>query len=253
MTIARDWNGAAYDRISAPMEAMGLAVLDRLELRGDETVLDAGCGSGRVTAALIERLPRGRVIGVDGAPSMVAAARERLGERPGLQLVAADLCELDPGLGPVDAVFSTATFHWISDHERLFRRLRAVLVGGGHLVAQCGGEGNIAVVHAAAAAAGSAAPFAEHLAGWQGPWRFATPQATQDLLAQAGFSDARCWLEDWPVTPPDPATWLREIILGAHLEQLPPALHEAFVANVLERLPRPVVVPYVRLNIDAHV
>ena len=178
MTIARDWNGAEYDRISAPMEAMGLAVLDRLELRGDEAVLDAGCGSGRVTAALLDRLPSGRVVGVDGAASMIAAARERLGERDDLTLIAGDLCELDPTLGPVDAVLSTATFHWIADHARLFARLRGVLRDGGRLVAQCGGEGNIAVVHAAAADAGAQEPFAPYLAGWEGPWRFAGPAET---------------------------------------------------------------------------
>jgi Methyltransferase domain len=74
MTV-REWDGSLYDRISGPMEAMGLAVLDRLPLTGGETVIDAGCGSGRVTEALIERLPRGRVVAVDASPSMVRAAR----------------------------------------------------------------------------------------------------------------------------------------------------------------------------------
>src|ERR1700691_5725599 len=80
MPEVRQWDGQTYDRISGPMQALGLAVLDRLSLRGDETVLDAGCGSGRITQALIERLPRGRVIAVDASASMVASARERLSE-----------------------------------------------------------------------------------------------------------------------------------------------------------------------------
>ena len=251
MSIARDWNGAAYDRISGPMEAMGLAVLERLELSGDETVLDAGCGSGRVTAALLERMPRGRVIGVDGAPSMIEAARARLGERDDLTLAVADLTELDPALGPVDAVLSTATFHWIADHARLFDRLRAVLRDGGRLVAQCGGHGNIAALHAAAADAGSEQPFAEHLAGWVGPWRFATAEETEPLLLEAGFGEARCWLEDRLVEPDDPFTWLKTINLGAHLDRLPAELQDPFVAAVLQRLQAPVTIAYVRLNIDA--
>lgn len=251
MPIARDWDGATYDRISAPMEAMGLAVLERLELRGDETVLDAGCGSGRVTEALLERLPQGRVIGVDAAPSMIDAARERLGERPGLTLLTADLTELDPALGPVDAILSTATFHWIADHARLFARLRAVLRDGGRLVAQCGGHGNIAAVHAAAAEAGAEPPFAQHFAGWVGPWRFATPGETEPLLSAAGFGRAVCSLEDRLVEPEDPFTWLKTINLGAHLDRLPPELRDPFVTAVLDRLPRPVTIAYVRLNIDA--
>lgn len=251
MTIARDWDGSTYDRISAPMERMGLAVLDRLVLEGDETVLDAGCGSGRVTAALLERLPRGRVIGVDGAPSMIEAARERLGERPDLELRVGDLTTLDLGGERVDAVLSTATFHWIADHDELFRRMRAALRDGGQFVAQCGGAGNIAVVHEAAHAVGARPPFAAHLDGWAGPWNFATPQDTEQRLRRAGFTDVRCGLQEWPVQPDDPTTYLGNIILGAHLEQLPEDLHEPFVTGVLGALPAPLTIPYVRLNIDA--
>jgi len=277
MTIARDWNGADYDRLSTPMEAMGLEVLERLPLRGDETVIDAGCGSGRVTQALLERLPRGRVIGVDGSASMIAAARERLGEDPRLRLVVADLTELDLaqhlGGTPADAILSTATFHWIGDHALLFGRLRTALRDGGRLVAQCGGAGNIAAIHAAAQAVGEEQPYAGHLAGWDGPWRFPAPAETEHLLAAAGFATARAWLEDRPVTPEDPRAYLREINLGAHLEQLPQELRDGFVEAVLGRVgfadasrqerethrvgfadpsrQGAVLIAYVRLNIDA--
>src|SRR5436305_5163708 len=80
----RDWDGATYDRIADPMTRWGASVLERLPLHGDETVLDAGCGSGRVTEQLLERLPAGRVVAVDAAPSMLVEARRRLarfGER----------------------------------------------------------------------------------------------------------------------------------------------------------------------------
>jgi trans-aconitate 2-methyltransferase len=251
MSIAREWDGATYDRVSAPMEEMGREVLGRLELRGDETVVDAGCGSGRITAALLERLPAGRVIGVDGAPSMIAAARERLGERPNLELHVADLCELDLGGVRADAILSTATFHWIKDHATLFARLRAALRDGGALVAQCGGRGNIDVVRRTADAVAAEEPFAAHLANWPGPWRYAGPEETEELLLGAGFASARCWLQERPVETDDPATYYANIILGAHLGQLPAELHEAFVAAVLARLDEPRVIPYVRLNIDA--
>src|SRR3954447_11807533 len=155
----REWDGASYDRISGVMQAMGLDVLERLELEGDEMVIDAGCGSGRVTEALIGRLPRGRVIGVDASASMIDSARERLGGRAELHV--ADLVTFDLGLR-ADAILSTATFHWIADHEALFARLRAHLRDGGHLVAQCGGRGNIATVHAAAREAMAAEPYASH-------------------------------------------------------------------------------------------
>src|SRR4051794_33026047 len=137
MPEIRSWDGAAYDRLSTPMEEMGREVMDRCELRGDETVLDAGCGSGRLTERLIDRVPDGRVIGVDVSASMIDAARKRLGADADLRV--ADLVGLDLGGETVDVVFSTATFHWIADHDALFASLRAVLRPGGRLVAQCGG------------------------------------------------------------------------------------------------------------------
>jgi trans-aconitate 2-methyltransferase len=250
MGEVRTWRGAEYDRLSTPMAAMGLEVLDRLELRGDETVVDAGCGSGRVTEVLVERLPRGRVVGVDASPSMIESARERLGDRADLRV--AELTTLDLGDERADAILSTATFHWIADHDALFAALRRALRDGGRLVAQCGGTGNIAAVHAAAEATIADEPFAVHFAGWRRPWRFAGPQDTETRLRAAGFAAARAWLEPRPVTPEDPRAYLTEINLGAHLQQLPDELRDRFVDGVLDRLGAPpTTIGYVRLNLDA--
>ena len=247
MPTPREWDGPTYDRISAPMEAMGRAVLDRLPLRGDETVLDAGCGSGRVTALLADRLPRGRVIGVDGSAGMIEAARQRLGNRA--TLFVSDLLELVLD-DPVDAVLSTATFHWIADHDGLFARLHAALKPSGRLVAQCGGAGNIAALREPVAAVTHDAPYAEHLVGFD-PWHFAGPEETAERLRRAGFTDIRTWLEDWDVHPDAPADWLRTCILGSHLDRLPPELHDPLIASVEQRVESPLRVGYVRLNIDA--
>ena len=83
-TGPREWDAETYDAVSDPQFEWGMEVLERLELRGDETALDAGCGSGRVTAELLERLPEGRVIAVDGSEAMIEKARERLGDRADL-------------------------------------------------------------------------------------------------------------------------------------------------------------------------
>jgi trans-aconitate 2-methyltransferase len=244
----REWDGASYDRISGTMEALGLRVLERLELRGDETVLDAGCGSGRITEALIERLPRGRVIAIDESRSMVAAARERLG--PDVDVRVSDLLELELQ-EPVDAILSTATFHWIADHERLFTRLRDALAAGGRLVAQCGGETNIDILRGKANQVLAHEPYAQHFRDWRPPWNYAGAAITHERLLAAGFSAAECWLEPAPREPEDPRAFLSTIVLGPHVQQLPESLREPFMDDVLAMLGEPVVVDYVRLNIDA--
>jgi trans-aconitate 2-methyltransferase len=248
MPEVRKWDGQSYDRISGPMEALGLAVLDRLALAGEETVLDAGCGSGRITEALIQRLPRGHVIAIDASASMVAAARERLG--PDADIRQADLLELELET-PLDAILSTATFHWIIDHERLFARLHAALRPGGRLLAQCGGEGNIDVLRGVAHEVLERKPYAAHFHDWQPPWHYAAPAVTRERLLAAGFTSAECWLQPAPQQPEHPREFLATIVLGPHVQKLPEELRDQFMDDVLAALGEPVVVDYVRLNIDA--
>jgi trans-aconitate 2-methyltransferase len=243
--MPRDWDARTYDRVADPMARWGATVLDRLPLAGDERVLDAGCGSGRVTELLAARLPRGRIVALDGSPSMIAAARERLasfGDR--IEYVVADLGRPITVEGPMDAVLSTATFHWVPDHDALFANLAAVLRPGGRLVAQCGGVGNIASVQRVLGTIGD---------GWQGPVHFETPMATVRRLDASGFVDIECWLTDEPTRfeAGEPfETYLRTVVLGAHLERLPPGEHDAFVHEVALRMPEPSI-DYVRLNIVA--
>ena len=243
----RDWNASSYERVSAPMEAMGRDVLDRLDLRGDERVLDAGCGTGRVTAALVERLPRGEVVAVDGSPAMVEQARERLGDSA--EVMVADLLELHLDR-PVDAILSTATFHWVTDHDRLFERLLAALKPGGRLAAQCGGAGNVAALDAAAKHVGAQEPYAAALAGWDGPWHFASPAETEARLRRLGWVDVWTWSHAVRVEPDDPREYLGTVALGSHLERLEPELRESFIEAVIAELAEPVV-DYRRLNILA--
>jgi trans-aconitate 2-methyltransferase len=253
-----DWDGRAYDRLAAPQEEWARRVLERMPLQGTETVLDAGCGSGRATKLLLEKLPNGRVVGVDGSPSMIEVARATFARDPRVSLVTSDLLTLTPellgdkaGVQVVDGVFSNATFHWIADHERLFARILSVLRAGGRLVAQCGGRGNVAAWTEAVETAAAREPFAAHVAGFA-PWNFYGPEETEERLRAAGFEEVECWLEEMPVViPDDPMNYVSTVGLAAHNERLPAELHEPFSAAVVEAFEKRVELRYVRLNINA--
>ena len=238
------WDARTYDESSAPQQAWASEVLARLEgIAQDATVLDVGCGTGRVTEALLALVPRGRVLAIDASPDMVALAGRRLGDRA--RVWCQDVLDLNPE-EPVDAIVSTATLHWVTDHDRLWARLARVLRPGGVLEVQCGGEGNIAGVREVMdAVARDAAP---ELVGWS-PWMFAGPEETERRLRSAGFAAARCWLEDRPTYPDDVDAFVRTSILPAHLARLPEERRERFAAAVVGRVRLPL--DYVRLNVSA--
>jgi len=238
------WDAGTYDRSSEPQQAWASDVVARLEgIATNATVLDVGCGTGRVTETLLALVPRGRVLAFDASPDMVALARKRLGDRA--EVWCQDALDLDLDK-PVDAILSTAALHWVTDHDRLWVRLARALVPGGRLEIQCGGEGNIdGVREVIEAVAREGAP---ELLGWS-PWVFAGPRDTESRLSRAGFTETRCWLEERPTYPKDVAAFVRTSILAAHLDRLPEERREQFAAAVLAGVRLPL--DYVRLNVSA--
>jgi trans-aconitate 2-methyltransferase len=243
-----DWDAATYDRISAPQQTWAREQLERLQLRGDEVVLDAGCGSGKVTAMLVELVPAGRVYAVDVAPSMVAHTQAALGEK--VIVFQQDLAELSLP-EPVDAIFSNATFHWIPDHPKLFASLATAMKPGGKLVAQCGGFGNIDAFRVLADEVARTGEFAPYFSDWQGPWNYARADITAKRLAAAGFTSIDAWLEPRPTMLEDPEPFVRTVCLVRHLDRLPEDLHTPFIRAVLARSGTPLLLDYVRLNMVA--
>jgi trans-aconitate 2-methyltransferase len=238
------WDARTYDRSSEPQQAWAADVLARLDgLAPDATVLDVGCGTGRVTEALLELVPQGRVLAMDASADMVALARKRLGDRA--QVWCQDALELELDR-PVDAIVSTAALHWVPDHDRLWARLAQALRPSGMLEIQCGGEGNIEGVREVIDAV--ARDGAPELLGWS-PWVFASPHDTERRLLDAGFTATRCWLEERPTHPQDVDAFVRTSILAAHIERLPAERREPFAAAVVAGVRLPL--DYVRLNVSA--
>lgn len=243
MSPPREWDAPTYDRVALPHDGWATMVLDRLDLTGHETVLDAGCGSGKLTEQLLARLPRGRVVALDGSARMVDEARRRLaGSGDRVAFVHGDLAR-PLAIDPVDVVVSSATFHWIADHRALFANLAQVLHPGGRLSAQCGGAGNVASVQAALADVGFTGPD---------PWHFATAEQAEADLAAAGFADNRTWLTPAPAPVPTDQleTYLTTVVLGSHLQGLDEERASELVRSVAARLPSREL-DYVRLNLVA--
>jgi trans-aconitate 2-methyltransferase len=254
-----EWNAEAYHKVSGPQTSWGQKVLARLQLRGDERVIDAGCGSGRLTATLLERLPRGSLLAIDRSWNMLMTARANLRPAFGSRVafVQASLPHL-PFTDAADVVFSTATFHWIKDHPALFAGIFRALRSGGRLHAQCGGGPNLAHAHELAERVMRAAPFRPYFAGWPGPWEFADAATTAERLRAAGFVDIDTSLEEAP-TPLASETDYREfvttVIYHPHLERLPSAgLKQAFIDRVTALAAKddpPFTLDYWRLNMQA--
>ena len=247
------WDALKYHAVSEPQFRWGQAVLADLALRGDETVLDAGCGSGRLTELLMERLPKGRGVALDASADMLEQSKATLakyGDR--VTYVLADLGDFALP-APVDVVFSTATFHWVVDHDALFRCLAAVLPQGGKLHAQCGGQGNLQGFHQIAEDVGARAPYRPHLHGFGAPTYFAGIDETVRRLEANDFTPEVVRLVPAP-TPFVDATAFRlfiaTVVLRHHLSKLPEALRDPFLDDVVKAC-EVTALDYVRLDVRA--
>lgn len=256
--MSQEWNATSYHKVAAPQTSWGQKVLGRLTLADDACVIDAGCGSGRLTEDLLERVPRGSVIAIDRSWNMLQTARANLRPRFGtrVRFVQVALPRM-PFEHAADVVFSTATFHWVLDHEALFANIFAALRPGGRLHAQCGGGPNLARARDLAAEVMAAPPFAPYFRDWPSVWRYASDDDTRVRLEQAGFTDVQTSLEPAPTTfatEADYREFVTTVIFHPHLAQLPEDLRAAFIDGVTARAaaePEPFLLDYWRLNMQA--
>jgi trans-aconitate 2-methyltransferase len=255
---AREWDSVAYDRISAPQFKWGKKVLDRVVLRGDETLLDAGCGTGRLTGELLERLPRGHLVALDLSENMLRTARENLSQQFGnrVRFVAADLLHL-PFKPRFEGIVSTAAFHWVPDHEALFRNLYAVLRPGGWLVAQCGGGPNLKRLLTRVASLCRREPYSAYLGTYRHSWEYSDAETASRRLQAAGFMDVQTSLEPAPTRFDKAGSFIEfvsKVILHWHLEQIPDAgIQQSFLQEIAAQAADddpPYELDYWRLNLS---
>lgn len=259
MATNTSWDAEVYDRIGTPMRGWAQAVIDDLGLRGEETVLDAGCGAGKVTLDLLQKLPRGKIYALDYSSEMISKLRSEIHAR-GVRNVVPLHADLTDFTLPeqVDVVFSNAVFHWIHDDDGLFGALFRATKPGGRLRAQCGGGHIFSKLMPAVDAVRGREPFAAHLVDHDDSKNYRSPEGAVAALERNGWADARADLFDAPVTfesEDEAALYLRTIILRDHVSHLPEDLREGFTRDVvreyIERHGPPFTADYVRLNLWA--
>jgi trans-aconitate methyltransferase len=256
--MAREWKSEDYHRLSDPQYGWGLKVLKKLQalnLCGDEHILDAGCGSGRVTTELLKAFPKAKLIAMDASENMVTEARKTLASF-GDRVVVEQLDLLDLAIEQkVDVVFSTAVFHWIKDHDRLFGNLFRALRPGGLLLAQCGGGPNLKRLRERADRVRALPEFAPFFENWERVWEYPGPELAAERLRRAGFTEVHTALEEAPTTLPDEQTFRAfsaTITLGPYVQRLPPELQDRFLDPIILEAAKddpPFTLDYWRLNL----
>lgn len=257
MSKAVEWDAKAYDKLSDPQFTWGMKLLATIPLRGDETVMDAGCGSGRLSEELIKRLPEGHVIAVDLSANMLETAKERLKwARKGVEFARCDLSNFRL-TGPVDGIFSNATLHWVPDHASMFRSLFRALRPGGWLVAQFGGEGNLARLKSRAARWANQEPFAKYVTEKTDSAHYATEAETRQHMEAVGFEDIYTRLYPEIVQFPNAEAmhlFVSKVNLHTYISALPDELAQEFSNKVVDEAAEddpPFTLDYMRLTIRA--
>jgi len=232
------WNAADYAANSAVQQTWARELIARLNLRGDERVLDVGCGDGKVTAEIARTLPCGSATGVDASPQMIRFARAAFppGKFPNLQFRVMDARHIRLQQR-FDLVFSNAALHWVDDHPAFLRRAAACLCSGGRLVVSCGGKGNAQDVFVALRPEMRLKRWRQFFRRLPKPYFFYSPADYEKWLPQFGFKtiDVRLAPKDAVYAGLDKfVAWLRTTWLP-YVQRVPEELREEFIAAVATR------------------
>ena len=256
------WDAAAYAANSLVQQSWARELMARLKLRGDERILDVGCGDGKVTAEIARAVPQGSVAGIDASEEMIRFAQETFPAKknPNLKFHVMDAREIQ-FTHQFDLIFSNAALHWVDDHEAILRGAASALKPGGRLVISCGGKGNAHGVFLAFRPEMRLKRWCGFFRKMPLPYFFYAPEDYRKWLPQFGFKINAVELAPKDVTYEDAegfAAWLRTTWIP-FVQRVPETLREEFIAAVTRRYVAKhppdaqgkVHVRMVRLEIDA--
>jgi trans-aconitate methyltransferase len=255
------WDAETYDKVSDTHEQWARKIILSKIWTGKEIIMDAGCGSGRITKILSEIVPFGKVYAIDNDQNMISKAKDNLKDFKNVITIKSNLLDIDfyKTQSRFNIIFSNAVLHWILDHYKVFKRFYELLVSNGQILIQCGGHGNLQKAISIFDTIKGSAEFTEYFSKWKDQWYFAKPVDTEKILKEIGYRDVNVYLEDYPVTFKDKssyATYLKTVVMGPYLKYLPSEkLQDNFLQRIIniknENNEQTLTLDYKRLNIFA--
>jgi trans-aconitate methyltransferase len=232
------WNAEEYTNDSSNQIAWAKELIPKLELDGTESLLDIGCGDGKVTVLLSSYLPHGKVVGVDSSEEMIALARKTFPHchYPNLTFLRMDARELT-FRQQFDIAFSNASLHWIIDHPTVLAGVSEGLDKNGRLMFEMAGKGSAKDVLAVIQELISEEDCAPYFKNFTFPYGFYGPKEYKTWLCEAGFKAERVELfpEDIRLQGKEGlAEWIRTLWLP-FTERVPPSLRDTFVNEIADR------------------
>ncbi len=188
------WDAENYHRVSTVQESWAIELLEKRKMGEYEVVMDAGCGTGRVTETIANAVKRGMVYAVDRDDNMISKAKENLSGFSNITFIKSDISEVSLP-EKMDLIFSNAVIHWVLDHKKLFSNFWNLLKPNGELLIQCGGKGNLGMVHTILEKLRKSNTFKHYFVDWNNPWNFASPEDIKKTLNDTGFKNTQVQLK----------------------------------------------------------
>ena len=263
------WDAERYHNISNIQEQWGRDLILRRKWKGNEIVMDAGCGTGRVTKLLAEKVSRGGMVyAIDIDTNMIQQARKNLAGFKNVTIIQSHLHNVDLPR-KINVIYSNAVLHWISEHKKVFQHFWKLLCNdnnsssnnnnkGGRLLIQCGGYGNLEKAHRLINLVKESDEFKDYFMDWKEPWYFAKPSETHRLLQEIGFKNVNVYLSNGYTTFSDQKSYsefIKTVVMRPFLDYLPNEKIKSKYLNLfltkVEQSNLSWILDYVRLNIMA--
>jgi trans-aconitate methyltransferase len=256
------WDAETYDNISTIQEQFALKLIQLRNWTGKEIVMDAGCGSGRVTKILAKEIPNKKIYAIDIDVNMIDKAKDNLSQFENVTIINSDLLDLNLQIisSKVDVIFSNAALHWILNHQKLFNTFFELLNQNGQLLIQCGGYGNLKKAISIFNKIKDSEKFKDYFKEWKEEWYFPKPSNTEKLLNEIGYNNIKVYLSEASISFVNKSSYslyLKTVVLGPYLRYIPSDNYkEEYLKSILNEIEQNHLemiwnLDYVRLNILA--